>query len=80
MIINHCHTHARTERKKKLQASKNTLIVCNCGREKKKKKRIPNETIRLGIDSEKDLDCMLTFFFPYSSSFYTRFAFPTIIS
>jgi hypothetical protein len=36
-----------------------------------KEKRIPNETIRLEIDSEKDLDCMLAFFslfflFPYS--------------
>jgi hypothetical protein len=34
--------------------------------EKKKKKRIPNETIRLGIDtSEKDLDCMLASFFSF---------------
>ena len=33
------------------------------GRERKKERKngIPNETIRLGTDSEKDLDCMVAF-------------------
>jgi hypothetical protein len=62
---------------------KQTHTWCNCEREGKKKKRIPNETIRLETDSEKDLDCMIAFFFSsYSSSsfFHTGFAYPTIIS
>jgi len=51
-----------SRKKKKLQAQEYNHSVTCLERKKKKKKRIPNETIRLEIDSEKDLDCMRILF------------------
>jgi hypothetical protein len=56
----------RESREKKITSKQHIhSVTVDEKEEKKKKKRIPNETIRLEIDSEKDLDCMLASFFSF---------------
>ena len=81
---------------KEKNASKHTRAhtKCNCEREREREEQerkngIPNETIRLGTDGEKDLDCMVAFLRILCllllrrrrrRSFHTLVAYPKIIS